>query len=180
MQLLLWMPLTSSQAIPILSSHGDYQASFQNNSFAFINQLKYLKALDDLNDKATDPWDTLDIANRELWEAKKVIRHHVKNGKTEVKVAWNDPNKSSSWIDMHALAIQDPTKILKYAKKSHLLSQKPFSTIAKQCIGESPSYLARAFKAKVSANAMKYKFGVRVPFGVKQAMQLDKESGTTC
>ena len=80
---------------------------------------------------------------------------------------------------MHALAIQDPTEILKYAKKSHLLSQKPFSIIAKQCIGESPSYLARAFKAKVSANAMKYKFGVRVPFGVKQAMQLDKESGTT-
>jgi hypothetical protein len=121
----------------------------------------------------------LDIVNKELWEVKKVLRHRVRGDTAEVKVVWNDPNKKSSWVDLYALAIQDPTEILKYARTKHLLSQKPFSTLALHCVGDPPSRLAKSFKAKVQGYAAKYKFGVRVPFGLKQAMQLDKENGNT-
>ena len=48
-----------------------------------------------------------------------------------------------------------------------------------RCVGDTPSRMIKAFKAKVQASGKKYKFGVRVPFGLKQAMQLDKENGNT-
>ena len=78
---------------------------------------------------------------------------------------------------MCALTIQDPSFILKYAKKKHLLGQKPFSVLAKHCVGDAPSRLVQTFKAKIHSNGKKHKFGIRVPFGIKQAMQLDKENG---
>ena len=105
--------------------------------------------------------------------------HTVKNGKFEVKCRWKDINKSATWVDMFSLAIQDPIPILKYATDKHILSQKPFSYLANYCNGDSPSDLARAFKAKVRPNMKKYKFGIQVPMGVKQAFQLDIENGNT-
>ena len=59
------------------------------------------------------------------------------------------------------------------------MGHKPFSTLVKHCVGDAPSRLVQAFKAKVRCNQEKCKFGVRVPFGIKQAMQLDKENGNT-
>ena len=50
--------------------------------------------------------------NKDFWDVKPVLRHRIKNDDVEVKVVWNDLNKSSSWIDMYALAIQDLQKFL--------------------------------------------------------------------
>ena len=179
LQFLLWIPINAAQQISDVCNHGDYKGAISNTSSPFIDQLKYLNALDSINEKVKDPWNMIDIGNEELWDVKKVIKHRTKDGKTEVKVIWKDPNKSSSWINMYALAIQDPSEILRYAKTKHLLSQKPFSVLVERCIGDSPSRLAKAFKAKVKSNGKKYKFSIRVPFGLKQAIQLDKENGNT-
>ena len=138
-----------------------------------------MNALDKMNELVEDPWDSIVMTNKALWNVKKVTKHRMKGDDYQVKVVWNDPNKTSTWIDLYALAIQDPTEILKYARHHHLLSQKPFHTVAKHCVGDSPSRLIKAFKAKVSGNTKKYRFGIRVPFGIKQAMQLDKENGNT-
>lgn len=61
----------------------------------------------------------------------------------------------------------------------HLLNQKPFPTLANYCIGGALSNLVKAYKAKVLLQGKRYKFGIRVPFGIKQAMMLDKENGNT-
>ena len=97
----------------------------------------------------------------------------------EVKVEWSDPNKETSWVDLYSLAHQDPTEIVRYARSKHLMSQRPFSIITNYCVGDSPSRLVKAYKAKILSNGKKYKFGIRVPFGIKQAMMLDKENGST-
>ena len=78
---------------------------------------------------------------------------------------------------MYALAMQDPIPILKYAKDKHIVTQAPFNVLAQYCTGDSPSQLARVFKAKCRPGSAKYKFGVQVPMGVKQALYLDKVNG---
>ena len=116
------------------------------------------------------------FVDKSLWDAKRVHRHRVKNQNLEVEVEWNNPAKKSTWVDVFSLALQDPTEILKHAKNKHQLSQQPFKKLALHCVGDSPNNYARAHEAKTMAHGGKsYKFGVRVPFGVKQAMMLDKE-----
>ena len=55
---------------------------------------------------------------------------------------------------------------------------KAISFLAKYCTGDATSNLVRAFKAKVKPGGPKFKFGVQVPMGVKQAVYLDKKTGT--
>ena len=142
---------------------------------AKLSQLNYPHARDK---SLEDPWDQVDFVNKDLWDARRILRHRGKNGNVEVKVEWKDPNKPTSWMDMHSLAFQDPSTILKHARTNHLLAQKPFSTLVNHCVGDAPSGLAKAYKASL-AQGKKYKFGIRVPFGIKQAMMLDKENGNT-
>ena len=179
-QILFWIP-ENGTSIPDITEQENFKQRVLNSNKNHMAQLKYIHACDKWQDDLEDPWDTIEIANKDLWNAKRVLAHRIKDDNTtEVKVQWKDPNKSTSWVDLYSLALQDPTEILRYAKNNHLLSQKPFSIITNYCVGETPSQLVRAFKAKTTAHrGQKYKFGVRVPFGVKQAMQLDKENGNT-
>ena len=132
-QFLFWLPNNGIKALQDNGSRGDHKASVTNANPLFIDQLKCLHALDGMNDMCVDPWDTLDLANKDLWDVQQVLKHGQRKGETEIKAVWNDPNKTSSWIDMCALAIQDPSPILKCAKNKHLLGQKtifhPFKTL---------------------------------------------------
>ena len=61
-----------------------------------------------------------------------------------------------------------------------LLSQRPFNIMSDHCAGEAPSRMVKACKSKtLTHGGKKCEFGVRVPFGIKQAMMLDKENGNT-
>ena len=179
-QILFWIPENGTSILDITEQE-DFKQQVLSSNKNHMAQLKYIHACDKWQDDSEDPWDTIEIANRDLWNVKRVLAHRIKdNNTTEVKVQWKDPNKSTSWVDLYSLTFQDLVEILRYAKNNHLLSQKPFSIITNYCVGETPSQLVRAFKAKTTAHrGQKYKFGVRVPFGVKQAMQLDKENGNT-
>ena len=75
--------------------------------------------------------------------------------------------------------MQDPIPIQLYARKFHLVGQHPFRNLIKFCTGDGPSTLAKAFKTKKDSFGKKYKFGIQVPMGVKQAMDLDKRNGNT-
>ena len=75
---------------------------------------------------------------------------------------------------MFALAMQDPIPILRYALRNHLTGQEPFKTLGLYCVDVSGSYVARAHKVKTRPGAAKYKFGIQVPLGMKQAFALDK------
>ena len=135
-----------------------------------VSKLQYVQACDSIAD-GDDP-------DNELWNCSRVVEHRIKKGTTvQVKCQWKDPNKSLTWVDMSALALQDPVPILRYAKTKHLLSDIHFRHLVNYCTGEAPSNLARAFKAKIMPGTPKYKFGVQVPVGLKQAFALDKRNG---
>ena len=52
-----------------------------------------------------------------------------------------------------------------------------FKILVNNCSGDAPSQLVKAFKATVKPGSPKFKFGVQVPLGVKQALALDKQNG---
>ena len=178
-QFAFWVPNVSGNPVPNITESKQFQKAFANGNNAFWNQMKCIHACDKTADEVENIWNDETFVDRSLWNAKQVTSHRMKNGNVEAKVDWDDVNKSSSWVDMSSLAFQDPIPILKHAKAKHLLAQKPFSMIANYCVGDAPSAMAKAFKAKMVTHRKKCKFGVRVPFGVKRATMLDKENGNT-
>ena len=160
-----------------------YQETFVNNKKNDMEQLKYVQAVDTVEDGDDPVTSTMHkVVDEGLWDCTRVEGHRVRHKGSkepiwEVKCRWNDPNKSTSWVDMYALAMQDPVPILRYAQKTHILKQAPFTVLSNYCTGEAPSHLARAFKAQMRPNSPKYQFGVQVPMGLKQAYALDKANG---
>jgi len=141
---------------------------------AQFNHLKYVQALDTINEAECEDefhWD------KELWGVSRVLRHSKEDKNCEVFVEFTDPNKSNCWVSFAALAFQDPIPILEYAKNKHLLGKNPFKMLVRYCSGDAPSNLARAYKANVRTGGPKFKFGIQVPMGVKQAFELDRKNG---
>ena len=98
-----------------------YQEAMSDAKKDKFQQLRYIQALDKEEDA-----QGLDVEGMvDMWDCKKVIAHKQtrKKGKTyiEVKCIWNDANRSTSWADMNAVALVDPTPISLYAKKKHTM-----------------------------------------------------------
>ena len=74
-------------------------------------QLRYIQALDKVEDAQESELEGM----VDMWDCKTVLAHRKtrKKGKTfiEVKCVWNDINRSTSWADMNAVALVDPTPI---------------------------------------------------------------------
>ena len=156
----------------------EYESTLQNCSKSQMGQLKYIQTVDAIAE-SNNPKEYQNL----LWNVDQVIDHCIVHKGTKKKVLVNCRFKGTSnvahWIDMFALAMQDPIPILRYARKKHLLKQDPFNKLVKYCSGDAPSQLARAFKAQTRPGGPKFKFGVQVPVGVKQAWQLDKVNGNS-
>ena len=149
--------------------YGETVNSMNKNRNLWDN-LRYVQALDLLNEE--------DEPDNALWNCKRVVQHRQvrKQGRTmyQVKCQWNDPNKALSWVDMNALILQDPIPIVAFARKVHIMDQDPFKNLVSYCTGDAPSHLARMYKVKQKGATAKFKFGVQVPLGLKNAYQLHK------
>ena len=110
---------------------------------------------------------------------RRILRHRVEHNKIEVLCIFKDPNKSTQWVSMFALALQDPVLIIVYARKMHLVDRNLFQMLIIYCTVDASSDLVRAYKAKVRPGGPKFKFGIQVPLGVKQALVLDRKNGNT-
>ena len=67
------------------------------------------------------------------WKYQELLKHRIKGRKKkqdiEVKCCWIDINQNTSQMDMFELAIQDPTAIIKYAQRRHLMPQVPIPSL---------------------------------------------------
>ena len=111
-----------------------------------------------------------------LWDMYRVLRHRGEHKRVEMYVEFKDSNKSKQWVNLFALALQDPIPILKYAKNKKLLGKNLFKILVNYCSEDAPSQLVKAFKTTVKPGDPKFKFGVQVPLGVKQALALYKQN----
>ena len=75
------------------------------------------------------------------------------------------------------MTLQDPIPILAFIQRKHLSNDRQFKWLLAYCNnGDHPSNLGRAFQAKAHPRDAKYKFGIQVPRGVKEAFALDKRN----
>jgi hypothetical protein len=92
-------------------------------------------------------------------------------------VEWDNMNKSQSWVNFLALCLSNPTPVILFARKHNLLHKIPYQHLVNYCKVEIPVDTARIHKVSTSLSNIKYKFGIQVPKGIKNAINLDKKNG---
>jgi hypothetical protein len=92
-------------------------------------------------------------------------------------VEWNDINKTKSWVNYFALNPSNPKPIISFVRKNNLLDKMPFFYLTQYCRANTAVYIAWIHKVSTSPAGIKYKFGIQVPKGIKNAIDLDKNNG---
>ena len=95
-----------------------------------------------------------------------------------VKVLWEDG--TSTWEPLGEMIACDPATMAAYAKEHDLLETPGWKKLKK--FARRDKVLKRMLNASKRAQRfgeVVYKFGVRIPRSVKEAIQLDKENGNT-
>jgi hypothetical protein len=75
------------------------------------------------------------------------------------------PSKSQSWVNVSALSLSNTTLVISFARNQNLLNKIHLMKIT------------RIHTAPTNPTAIKYKFGIHVPKGIKNAINLDKKNG---
>jgi hypothetical protein len=88
-------------------------------------------------------------------------------------VEWNDINKTKSWVNYFALSLSNPKPIISFARNNNLLDKMPFCHLNQYCRSNTAT---RILKVSTSPAGIKYKFGIQLPKGIKNAIDLDKKN----
>jgi hypothetical protein len=90
---------------------------------------------------------------------------------------WNDITKTKSWVNYFALSLSNPKPIISFSRNNNLFNKMPFCHLAQYCRSNTAVHIARIHKVPTSPTGIKYKFGIQVPKGIKNAIELDKKNG---
>ena len=135
------------------------------------DHLKYLINLDllqeDLDDD-TETWNPIYIYSH------RVRKHHGRR-RFEVKAGWR--YHGPSWVDGHALQIQNPYTLIDYATRNNLLNHRDFAWIH-LLEDDDVEKFSKSFAA-TRQEGPKFKFGQLIPKNVAHAMAIDKTNGDT-
>jgi hypothetical protein len=101
--------------------------------------------------------------------------NHSSNHKCLIE--WNDINKTKSWVNYFALTLSNPKPIISFAWNNNLLDKMPFCHLTQYCRSNTAVDVARILRASARPAGIKYKFGIQVPKGIKNAIDLDKKKG---
>jgi Reverse transcriptase (RNA-dependent DNA polymerase) len=69
------------------------------------------------------------------------------------------------------------TPVILFAREHNLLDKMPFQHLVNYCKVKTPVDTVRIHKVSTSLSNVKYKFGIQVPKGIKNAINLDKKNG---
>jgi hypothetical protein len=113
------------------------------------------------------------------WECSKVLKYSEEktvDGSVDHKclVEWNDLNKSQSWVNFFALCLSNPTPVISFAKEHQLLDKPPFYNLIPYCKSKLSTNVSKACNVLSNPTTVKYKFGIQVPRGIRNAISLDK------
>jgi hypothetical protein len=80
-------------------------------------------------------------------------------------------------VNYSALSLSNPKPIISFASNNNLLDKMPFCHLTQYCRSNTAVDIARILKVSTSPSGIKYKFGIQVPKGIKNAFDLDKKNG---
>jgi hypothetical protein len=89
----------------------------------------------------------------------------------------NDVNKTKSLVNYFALSLSNPKPIISFARNNNLLDKMLFCHLTQYCRSNTAVDIARILKVSTSPAGIKYKFGIQVPKGIKNAFDLDQKNG---
>jgi hypothetical protein len=76
-----------------------------------------------------------------------------------------------------ALSLSNPKPIISFARNNYLLDKMPFFHLTQYCRSMMAVDIARILKVSTSPAGIKYKFGIQVPEGINNAIDLDEKYG---
>jgi hypothetical protein len=80
-------------------------------------------------------------------------------------------------VNYFALSLSNPKPIISFARNNNLLDIMPFCHLTQYCRSNTAVDNARILKVSTSPAGIKYKFGIQVPKGIKNEIDLDKKNG---
>jgi hypothetical protein len=92
-------------------------------------------------------------------------------------VEWNDINKTKSWLKYFSLSLSNLKPIISFARNNNLLDKMPFCHLTQYCRSNTAVDIARILKVSTRPAGIKYKFGIQISKGIKNAIDLDKKNG---
>ena len=118
----------------------------------------------------------------EVWTFNKIINHKLttENGKQIMKVLVEWDVGEPTWEPLSVIKKDDPISVAEYVKEKDIVHQPHWKWALKYI--KNPKRFLRLTKQiflTKKKNGPKYKFGVRVPRNIKEALALDKENKNT-
>jgi len=109
----------------------------------------------------------------------KSIKDHRKNGTTwEVLMHWEDD--SETWEPLNVVWRSDPVTLAKYADEKNLLNTPGWKRLRRYSKNKKKmNRMLRQVHLNSMRTAVKIKFGVKVPRNHEEAMQFDRQMGST-
>ena len=115
------------------------------------------------------------------WVIDKIIDHRwgrgSREGQLEVRVKWKDYDEPSQ-EPIQVIRKDDPITLANYAKEYGLLDKSKWKQTKRYLtLNKTSQRKIAQIYAKKTSHGKRYKFGVRVPRTVKEALKIDKEEG---
>ena len=150
------------------------------------SELEEIIAYSELSDIVERQHEAEANGEMDVWLFKGVLDHkgpltssssHYKGSSYNVLVQWEDGTKT--WEPLNIIAKDDPVTLAQYAK-DHDLLDKPGWKFLRKIARREKLFKRMVNQARLkSKKAVRYKFGVRVPRTVKEAIEIDIENGNT-
>jgi hypothetical protein len=80
-------------------------------------------------------------------------------------------------VNYFALILNITKPIISFARNNNLLDKMPFCHFTQYCRSNTAVDIARTLKVSTCPAGIIYKFGIQVPKGIKNAIDLDKKNG---
>jgi hypothetical protein len=79
------------------------------------------------------------------------------------------------WLNYFALNLSNHELIISFSRNNNFLHEMPFCDLNQNCRSNKAADISRMLKVSTSPTDIKYKFGIQVPKGIKNAIDLDKK-----
>ena len=110
-----------------------------------------------------------DEEGHKLWTFSEILDHQTIKGKAEIKIKWD--TGEATWEPMSEIRKSDPVTIARYSKDNEL-TEKPGWKWTNRFTKNKKKFLRLSRQmASSKRNTPRYKFGVRVPRTVKEALE---------
>jgi hypothetical protein len=125
--------------------------------------------------------DKTEEDNDMSWECCKLVEYckekgDVNSSNHKCLVEWNDVNKNKSLVKYFALSLSNSKPIISFSRNNNLLDKMPFYHLTQYCRSNTAVDIASIPKVSTSPACIKYKFGIQVSKGIKNAIDLDKKN----